>query len=198
MFSKQLIDYTKQTFSENQIELATKTMVSEVTDKKIYAKNADKETIEFPYGLLVWATGNTARAVTRDLMAKIGKVQDSRRGLLVDEHMRVLGAEGIFALGDCTATNYAPTAQAASQQGLYLSKLFGQLAKKQALIEELDEAKRANADPARLDALANAVIRASNIRPFHYSHQGSLAYIGSDKVSRRHVRRGSAKLSDGV
>jgi NADH dehydrogenase FAD-containing subunit len=190
MFSKQLIDYTKQTFDENQIALKTKTMVSEVTDKKIYAKNENKEQIEFPYGLLVWATGNTARQVTKDLMAKIGKVQDSRRGLLVDEHLRVLGAEGIFALGDCTATNYAPTAQAASQQGMYLSKVFGQLAKKQALIEEHDEAKKAGADPARLDALANAVIRTSNIRPFHYSHQGSLAYIGSDKVGYK-IKNGS-------
>jgi hypothetical protein len=26
-----------------------------------------------------------------------------------------------------------------------------------------------NADPARLDSLANAVIRASSIRPFHYT-----------------------------
>lgn len=177
-------DYTKQTFNENQIELATKTMVSEVTDKKIFAKNADKEVVEYPYGLLVWATGNTARAVTRDLMARIGSVQDSRRGLLVDDHLRVLGADGVFALGDCTATNYAPTAQCASQQGIYLSKVFGQLAKKQVLVDELDAAKRSGADPARLDALANAVIRASNVRPFHYSHQGSLAYIGSDKVSR--------------
>jgi len=157
-------------------------MVSEVTDKKIYAKNEFKELVEYPYGLLVWATGNTARAVTRDLMAKLGPVQDSRRGLLVDDHLRVLGAEGIFALGDCTATDYAPTAQVAAQEGTYLSKIFAQLAKKQVLVDELEAAKRSTADPARLDALANAVIRASNLRPFHYSHQGSLAYIGSSKA----------------
>lgn len=48
------------------------------------------------------ATGNTARPVTRDLMNRLGEAQNSRRGLLVDEHLRVEGAEGIFALGDCT------------------------------------------------------------------------------------------------
>lgn len=80
------------------------------------------------------------------------------------------------------ATNYAPTAQAAAQQGKYLARVFAQLTKKENLLTELATAKRVNADPARLDSLANAVIRASNIRPFHYTHQGSLAYIGSDKA----------------
>ncbi|KAK4047597.1 NADH:ubiquinone oxidoreductase [Microbotryomycetes sp. JL221] len=182
MFSKQLIDYTNSTFQENKIDVRTKTMVSEVQDKVIIAKNENKETIEIPYGLLVWATGNTARPVTRDLMSRLPETQNSRRGLLVDEHLRVLGADGIFALGDCTATSWAPTAQAASQQGHYLARVFSQLNKKQTLLTELEEAKLANSDSNRLDSLANAVIRASNIKPFHYSHQGSLAYIGSDKA----------------
>lgn len=38
-------------------------------------------------------------------MAKIGDAQNSRRGLLVDEHLRLLGAEGVFALGDCTGSS---------------------------------------------------------------------------------------------
>ena len=147
-------------------------MVKEVKDTVIIAQNEKKELVEYPYGLLVWATGNTARPVTRDLMAQLPDEQNSRRGLLVDEHLRLLGADGIFALGDCTATNYAPTAQAASQQGLYLSKVFAQLTKKEQLLKELSEAKKTGAEPSRLDQLANAVIRASNIRPFHYSHQG--------------------------
>lgn len=35
-------------------------------------------------------------------MAQIPDAQNSRRGLLVDEHLRLLGADGVFALGDCT------------------------------------------------------------------------------------------------
>lgn len=82
--------------------------------------------------------------------------------------------------------------------------MFSQLHKKEGLLSELEQAKRLNADQGRLDSLANAVIRVSNIRPFHYTHQGvslsgcavsfevkltgylvvsqSLAYIGSDKA----------------
>ncbi|GAA5934137.1 uncharacterized protein JCM15063_000564 [Sporobolomyces koalae] len=182
MFSKQLIDYTMSTFKENKIDIATKTMVKEVKEKTLVAQNEKKELVEYPYGLLVWATGNTARQVTKDLMNKIPNEQNSRRGLLVDEHLRLLGADGIFALGDCTATNYAPTAQVASQQGRYLARVFSKLHKKDALLRDLDSAKSGNAEPAQLDSLANAVIRASNISPFSYSHQGSLAYIGSDKA----------------
>lgn len=170
------------TFKENKIDIATKTMVKEVKDKVIVAQNENKQLVEYPYGLLIWATGNTARAVTRKLMNTLSDVQTSRRGLLVDDHLRLLGAEGIFALGDCTATSYAPTAQAASQQGRYLARIFGQLHKKNQLLNELEAAKALNEPADKLDALANAVIRASSIRPFHYSHQGSLAYIGSDKA----------------
>ncbi|GAA5885299.1 hypothetical protein JCM16303_005995 [Sporobolomyces ruberrimus] len=182
MFSKQLIDYTMSAFKENKIDIATKTMVKEVKEKSLVAQNEKKELVEYPYGLLVWATGNTARQVTKDLMNKIPTEQNSRRGLLVDEHLRLLGADGIFALGDCTATNYAPTAQVAAQQGRYLARVFSKLHKKDALLRDLDSAKSGNAEPAQLDSLANAVIRASNISPFSYSHQGSLAYIGSDKA----------------
>ncbi|GAA5911522.1 hypothetical protein JCM6882_000526 [Rhodosporidiobolus microsporus] len=182
MFSKQLIDYTMSTFEENKIDIKTKTMVKEVQEKKIIALNEKKELVEYPFGLLVWATGNTARDVTKDLMNRLSATQNSRRGLLVDEHLRLLGADGIFALGDCTATNYAPTAQVAAQQGRYLARVFQKLQKKEEMLSELEQAKVAGAEPAKLDSLANAVIRASNIAPFHYSHQGSLAYIGSDKA----------------
>lgn len=54
MFSKQLIDYTMSTFEENKISIATKTMVKEVQEKKIIAMNANKELVEYPFGLLVW------------------------------------------------------------------------------------------------------------------------------------------------
>ena len=59
---------------------------------------------------------------------------------------------------------------------------MAKLHKKEQLLKDLEQAKQAGAEPAKLDSLANAVIRASNIAPFHYSHQGSLAYIGSDKA----------------
>jgi NADH:ubiquinone reductase (non-electrogenic) len=103
------------------------------------------------------------------------------------------GAGDIFAIGDCTASSYAPTAQVASQQGAYLSRIFKLLAKKDKI--EADVAHAETSDEA--EKLKKQVDKVK-MKPFHYSHQGSLAcvfpmfcsifahlifsYIGSDKA----------------
>lgn len=88
------------------------------------------------------------------------------------------GSNGsIFAIGDCTSTSYAPTAQVASQQGAYLARVFAQIAKRDALEEKLGSTE----DAAEREELGKQIAKVK-LRPFHYSHQGSLAYIGSDKA----------------
>lgn len=94
------------------------------------------------------------------------------------------GANGIFAIGDCSATSYAPTAQVASQQGAYLARVLAQMAKKEKLDKSLSvlEAAKSQAKTEEefknLEAEKEAVtkqIAKVKLRPFHYSHQGSLA-----------------------
>ena len=111
--------------------------------------------------------------------------------------MRMKGANGIFAIGDCTATSYAPTAQVASQQGGYLARVLHQMAKQDTLQERLNKLLQAKAslgppvpegavdEHKKLQSEINDVqkqLAKVKFRPFHYSHQGSLAYIGSDKA----------------
>jgi NADH:ubiquinone reductase (non-electrogenic) len=79
-------------------------------------------------------------------MTSLGEAQSQKRGLTVDGQLRVQGAEGIWAMGDCTATHYAPTAQAASQQGHYLARCFNQLGKKERLEAVLKEAREGKSD----------------------------------------------------
>jgi len=181
MFSKQLIDYTMSTMAENHIDIKTRTMVKRVEEKKIVALDANKNEIEIPYGLLVWATGNTARPITKALMNTLGEPQKGKRGLAVDEHMRVLGADGIWALGDCTQTPYAPTAQAASQQGKYLARTFNQMSKRERIEAALTDAKSAR-ESEKIEKLQRELEKASRLQAFAYTHQGSLAYIGSEKA----------------
>lgn len=195
-FSNQLIDYTEKTLKREKISVLTKTMVKGVTPDTIIAEatkpDGTKETIEMPYGLLVWATGNAVRPIIRDLMSKIPAQANSRRGLLVNEYLVVEGTEGIWALGDCTATKFAPTAQVASQQGSYLGKLFNQLAKANELESDIQELQRqalgATSETEKKALIASAEAKARRLRrtksllPFEYSHQGSLAYIGSDRA----------------
>ena len=94
----------------------------------------------------------------------------------------------IYALGDCTASQYAPTAQVASQEGAYLARVFKQLARRDALLAELEELKGVSAAEGeqerkvRIETLESQVAKTQKTRPFKYSHQGSLAYIGSEKA----------------
>ena len=195
MFSKQLIDYTESTFKEEKISIRTKTMVKNVTDKYIEAEfsrpDGTKEVEKIPYGLLVWATGNAVRPVVKDLMSQIPAQKDSRRGLAVNEYLVVNGTENVWAVGDCAIANYAPTAQVASQEGAFLARLFNSLAMTVQMNAELKKlsAEQQKVDPTRreeifeeMKAIQKRLRRVKQIGPFQYSHQGSLAYIGSERA----------------
>ena len=195
MFSKSLIDYTESAFKEESITIRTKTMVKKVTDKFIEAEftkpDGTKEIEILPYGLLVWATGNAVRPVVKDLMSQIPAQKDSRRGLAVNEYLVVNGAENVWAVGDCAIANYAPTAQVAAQEGAFLARLFNSIAKTEAINNELSTLSIAQSKAsgeerteifAQIKALQKQLRRVKQIGPFEYSHQGSLAYIGSEKA----------------
>lgn len=195
MFSKQLIDYTEKTFKEEHISIRTKTMVKNVTDKTIEAEvtlpDGTKQMETIPYGLLVWATGNAIRPVVKDLMSQIPAQKNARRGLEVNEYLVVNGTENIWGVGDCAIANYAPTAQVASQEGAFLARLFNTMAKTDAIEERLKElsAQQATAKPEERNRILDEITerqrqlkRVKQIGPFKYSHQGSLAYIGSERA----------------
>ncbi|KAK4106382.1 FAD/NAD(P)-binding domain-containing protein [Parathielavia hyrcaniae] len=194
MFSKQLIEYTESTFKEEKINIHTKTMVKKVTDKTVEAEvtrpDGAKETVVFPYGLLVWATGNSVRPVVQDLMSRIPAQANSRRGLAVNEYLVVQGTRDIWAVGDCAVAGYAPTAQVAGQEGNFLARLFNNMAKTEAIEAKIRELSSSlNLQPGNSAAVSREIEqyerqlrRLKDAKPFKYSHQGSLAYIGSEKA----------------
>jgi NADH:quinone reductase (non-electrogenic) len=195
MFSKQLIEYTENTFKEEKIDILTKTMVKNVTDTTVEAiatrPDGSKEAMTIPYGLLVWATGNAVRPIVKDLIDAIPAQKDSRRGLAVNEYLVVQGARDIWAIGDCAVAGYAPTAQVAGQEGNFLARLFNNMAKTEALENRIHElSSNLNLHPGsnsaevarEIEDCERQLRRIKDIKPFHYTHQGSLAYIGSEKA----------------
>lgn len=118
-----------------------------------------------------------------DLIAQLGSNQPVRRGLSVDEQLRVKGTSNIWAIGDCSVTprNYPATAQVASQEGRYLGRLFNDVA------ESLYEAKKVRRSRAekrqaylsKFEQSGAATDVISNSKAFDYSHFGSFAYIGN-------------------
>lgn len=84
MFSRELIDYTMSTFKESKIDVLTGTMVKEIKEKSVVLQMPDKTIKEVPVGMVVWAGGNKARAVSVDLMSRLSDAQKNKRGITVD------------------------------------------------------------------------------------------------------------------
>jgi NADH:ubiquinone reductase (non-electrogenic) len=57
--------------------------------------------------------------------------------------------------------------------------MFKQLAKRDALLEQIMTVQK---EGGSTESLEKQLTKVENLRPFHYSHQGSLAYIGSEKA----------------
>ncbi|KAJ2873200.1 NADH:ubiquinone oxidoreductase [Coemansia aciculifera] len=165
-FDKKLVYYTQRMFKKTGINLLTNTTVRKVGEKTLTVHNSvsGSET-EVPYGTIVWAAGIRARQFAHTLRAKVPDVQTSGRGLIIDDYLRVQGTEDIWALGDCTVSKNAPLAQVASQQGKWLSKAFNSMAK-----------------DGEEEAVDGSSLIATKTKPFVYSSNGSLAYIGGEKA----------------
>lgn len=145
-FDASLQDYTRKRFSRQRIRLRTNAAVREVAHHKLILADGD----EISYGLLVWSTGNTAT----DFVQKL-PFEKIRGRLVVDEQLRVPGADGVFSAGDCSVTPAEPlpqTAQAAQQEGKYLAKLL------------------------------NDEVRGIEYTEFHYKHMGMMVYVGDKKA----------------
>jgi NADH:ubiquinone reductase (non-electrogenic) len=123
-FDEKLSEYTMKIFGRQKIKVITKSYITKITDKCIFLN--DGSTLH--YGLLVWATGNTAS----ELIASTDMPKNNKKKLIVNGHMEVKDNAGIYAIGDCSenAENpYPATAQVAQQEGLYLAKQLNKLAK---------------------------------------------------------------------
>lgn len=179
MFDKSLWQYAQDSLIQEDIDLKLKTLVKKVTPTTITAKCGD-ELQEIPYGVLVWATGNALRDISKNLISKLSQ-QTSNRGLLVNEKLQLLGAESsIFAIGDCTFyPGLFPTAQVAHQEAEYLSDIL----KTQYKVDQLEWKVQQLGNSDKVDTLRSKIQELRNsMGSFKYTHQGSLAYIGSEKA----------------
>ncbi|KAA8567658.1 hypothetical protein EYC84_008131 [Monilinia fructicola] len=117
-----------------------------------------------PYRVFSYGPPETLfRPVVKDLMSQIPAQKDSEEVSPVNEYLVVQGTKDIWATGDCAVAGYAPTAQVASQEGI---KFILNLAPGNAAQVAKD-----------IEAHEKQLRRIKDIKPFHYTHQGSLAYI---------------------
>ncbi|CDH13698.1 related to Rotenone-insensitive NADH-ubiquinone oxidoreductase, mitochondrial [Zygosaccharomyces bailii ISA1307] len=176
MFEKKLSSYAQNVLEHTSIKLHLRSAVSLVEADHLVAKTKHEdgsvtdETI--PYGTLIWATGNKARPVIRELFSKIPEQKECTRALAVNQFLQVKGSKNIFAIGDNAFAGLPPTAQVAHQEAEYLAKVFDKMAQLPKFHQELNNATD------KFDLL----FEKSGFKPFNYVHYGALAYLGAEKA----------------
>lgn len=116
-YEEHLREHVQRVFHRRGIHFEPNAMVSRVTPTGVELK--DGRSIEA--GLVLWAVG----FAPNPFVAALPWEKDKSGRLLVDHHLRVLGQEQIYAVGDCAATPEKPLpqlAQVAAQQGTYLAQ----------------------------------------------------------------------------
>ncbi|KAJ3047902.1 hypothetical protein HK097_011071 [Rhizophlyctis rosea] len=104
-FSEAISVFAEKKMQNQNINVITNARVTAVEKEKIVYKKkgvakGEKDTFEIPFGLCVWSTGVGMRDFTKRLNDKI-EMQNNKRALEVDSRLRLKGAEGIYAVGDC-------------------------------------------------------------------------------------------------
>mmetsp|Transcript_1569 Transcript_1569/g.2684 ORF Transcript_1569/g.2684 Transcript_1569/m.2684 type:complete len:510 (+) Transcript_1569:67-1596(+) len=179
MFKKEIAQHVQEHLVNQGVEMRLNAMVKEAEADKVHLKLKDGSIQTLDYGTLLWVGGVTMRPFTRELCNKIGKEkgQTDRRGLVVDECLRVKGTPlgEVFAVGDCAISGKPPTAQVAAQQGKYLGRMF----------------RRGEEE----------TIASESAAPFVFKDKGKMAYIGEAKAAAEVqpagvLRLGKGKMSD--
>jgi NADH:ubiquinone reductase (non-electrogenic) len=178
MFKKDIIQNVEDHLVGQGVKLMLNAMVTEAESEKVHLKRKDGTVQSLDYGMLLWVGGVCMRPFVRELCEKIGKEagQNDRRGLVVDECLRVKGTPlgDVFAVGDCAFSGKPPTAQVALQQGKYLGRMF----------------RRGQENE----------IASGEAAPFIFKDKGKMAYIGDSKAVAEVLpagvlRLGSSKMS---
>mmetsp|Transcript_22742 Transcript_22742/g.70657 ORF Transcript_22742/g.70657 Transcript_22742/m.70657 type:complete len:515 (+) Transcript_22742:344-1888(+) len=128
-FDSRLAERATENFRRTGVEVKTGVRVVEVTSEEVVLGSGER----IRYGVCVWSAGNAPRPLVQGLAAQIEEQapfigRDGKAGkLVVDDFLRVVGAEDVLALGDCAKVLSAPlpaTAQVAGQQGAYAAHVI--------------------------------------------------------------------------
>ncbi len=159
-FDSHLQEYATARFSRTGIDVRTKTQIQEVQDGVLILKSGEK----VPFGCLVWNTGLTANAFSRQISQHVST--DKRGRIITNEFFQPFDKDGqpidfAFSVGDCAISKPATASLTDPGNGLPQT---AQVANQEAkfLIQQLH--KRASGQPWD--------------KGFVYHHRGSMVYAG--------------------
>ncbi len=121
-FAPKLREYARKSLEKRGVDLRLDTAVKEVREDGVLVEHQGDEQEFLPAGIVVWASGVTAHPTVADW-----NVPQGRGGRIeTDEHRRVKGLDGVFAIGDVSVgpEQLPQLAQPAIQGGKYVAKLI--------------------------------------------------------------------------
>ena len=145
-FAPKLRAYARRSLEKRGVDLRLDTAVKEVREDGVLVEHAGEQQF-LPAGIIVWASGITAHDVVADWHVPQGK----GGRIEVDQNLRVVGLDDVFAIGDVAVDPDAPLpqlAQPALQGGKHVAKVIV------------------------------ADLRGKTVKPFSYRDKGTMATIG--------------------
>lgn len=140
------------------VEVIPNSFVTSIEDDHVMIKNKDGATQRIDTQTVLWAAGNKASALGKELAELTGAETDRMGRVIVDQYLNVPGHPEIFVTGDLAHVKKADgnpvpaVAPAAMQQGRYVASVL------------------------------KAKINGKTPKPFKYFDKGSLAVVGRNKA----------------
>ena len=101
VYDERISRFAEEKFARDDLRVLKGRYVREVFPTELcVAERRTGETSRVPFGLCVWATGLGVNPLVRALQTRLG--HKKTRSLSVDSFLRVMDAEGVYALGDCS------------------------------------------------------------------------------------------------
>lgn len=100
-YPREIRDFSLKHMKDSGVNVITQARATKITPEAISIHDKTSNTTkDFPYGLVVWATGVTPTPLIKKLMSQLPD-QMSYRSLKTDSRCQVLGAPDLYAIGDC-------------------------------------------------------------------------------------------------
>ncbi|AOM82032.1 NAD(P)/FAD-dependent oxidoreductase [Salisediminibacterium beveridgei] len=131
-FPDKLSNYVTNWFEKHHVKLMTKANITEVERYRIF--NHDEP---IDVDATIWTAGIQASKIVRDLPVE----QDNIGRLITTDYHHIPGDDSVFVVGDCAASEFAPSAQLAEAQAERIATLLATKWRGEAFPEKMPKIK---------------------------------------------------------
>jgi len=101
MFERAIQAYAEENFKRIDINVVKQTRVLAVGPRTLTLEGPDKVKRDMDYGVAVWTAGIAPRRITVQVIETLGDAQKGNALIAADGHLKVVGSNNIYAIGDC-------------------------------------------------------------------------------------------------